>query len=403
MLGFKKRDSLVLYTISFVSLVCMAQLSLFSPSLPEIQKDFGVSNSLNHLLVSISTFFYAFSTLFVGCLETRIRYKTLLIAGLLIFCLGSFVCYLSEHYFHLLLGRIIQGIGCSGPSIAGTAIIVSYFDEVKQRAAFGVISGITNAGFLFVPALGIYFSQHMPWCDDFLILIFLSSFGIILSFFVIPNISEKKINQKISWYTIWCGYKEILTKKVFQYASVAILLAVGSRIFFVSAPIIFIKKSRNLALELGDCETLLSLLLLLLSFSSGWIFKHFGTRNCLRFSVVMAMIFSILMLVVIAKNETSLILVYMIAFVFCLSKIYPGYTFKVLTFNEVPGAVGRIKAIISFSRSILVSVIFMLLGFFDNDSFFGVAFVMLFLLVISFSIIIISMRQPNFYSVWKGN
>lgn len=399
--GFKKNEILVVVAISLSALTSMAQVTLFSPSIAFVQKQFSVGTELTHLLISMSTLFYAFTALTLGAFENYFNTRKMFLVGLITFNAGSFLCYMADDYWMLFLGRAIQGIGAAGPSLAGTAIIAQSFNLVKQRAAYGIIAGIINVGFLFAPALGVYISVYFEWRDDFLILFFLGLFSLLLAYKFLPS-KQETLKSRIKWHDLFEGYERvILDMHTVRYAAIVVLMTAGSRLFFITAPILFLKMFTDEKVQFSVYETIISVILLFLSFWCGATFKKFGTRLCLKVSALFGGVFFVGFISVLIFELNQLWFYFFLMLCYALCRLYPGYTFSTLAYNKIPGSCTRVKALMSFSNSALDALLFQFLGFFSKASFLPLGCLMLILMICSLILMFMAMSEKDFYKNWK--
>ena len=104
--------SLVALLTSLIALSIDAML----PALPQIATDLAV-NDPNDVQLVIGLFLLgnAFGQLLFGPMSDTFGRKPVIVAGLSLFLIGCFVSVLADSFSTLLLGRVLQGIGASGP------------------------------------------------------------------------------------------------------------------------------------------------------------------------------------------------------------------------------------------------------------------------------------------------
>jgi len=153
--------------VEFIALMAMLtslvalSIDAMLPALAIIGDELN-SESAQQTFLVVSIFFVGMSIgqLFFGPFaDARGRRLTILV-GLIIFLLGTLVCYLAKSIEVLLIGRVIQAIGASGPRIASMAMIRDlYVGESMAR----VMSFITVV-FILVPMVAPLIGQVvMHW------------------------------------------------------------------------------------------------------------------------------------------------------------------------------------------------------------------------------------------------
>lgn len=151
---------LVALLTSLVALSIDAMLPALDVIGAELNSD---SAQQTYLIVSIFFIGMAFGQVFFGTFaDARGRRLTILV-GLLIFLVGTAVCYFATNMYWLLAGRLIQAFGASGPRIASMALVRDlYVGDAMAR----VMSFVTVV-FILVPMLapltGQLVMQNFGW------------------------------------------------------------------------------------------------------------------------------------------------------------------------------------------------------------------------------------------------
>lgn len=135
---------------SFITSLTAAAIDGMLPALGHIAADLQVSDPRNmQLVITLFVFGMVFGEFLFGPLSDAIGRRKAILSGLAIFCAGSVLAMTAQSIEMMLLGRIVQGIGVSGPKIGARALIRDKFsgDEMAR-----MISYIYMA-FILVPML----------------------------------------------------------------------------------------------------------------------------------------------------------------------------------------------------------------------------------------------------------
>lgn len=89
------------FTCVLISLLSGMEVDLFVPSFPELIRAFNLTPPLVQLTLSLNFVAYCICSLFAGMLGDRYGKRPILLVGLLIFVLGSFLC-MTPHFGMLL-------------------------------------------------------------------------------------------------------------------------------------------------------------------------------------------------------------------------------------------------------------------------------------------------------------
>lgn len=135
---------------SLVTSLTALSIDAILPAMSEIGRALSVSDAKDTQLI-VTTFILGmvFGELFFGPLSDAYGRKRMILAGLLIFGLGTVVAMTAGSLEQVLIGRIIQGIGVAGPKIASRALI----RDVYAGAAMARILSFIFMVFILVPML----------------------------------------------------------------------------------------------------------------------------------------------------------------------------------------------------------------------------------------------------------
>lgn len=166
-----KSRSLVgfVFRISFLTSLTALSIDTMLPALPAIGESFGVENSNNlQLIITLLFFGMLFGELVFGPLSDSLGRKRALGVGIVIFCIGTVVAMTAASLQMLLLGRVIQGIGVSGPKIISRAMIRDQFEGKNMARVFSFIMTIFICIPMVAPILGQIIVELAGWRAIFL-------------------------------------------------------------------------------------------------------------------------------------------------------------------------------------------------------------------------------------------
>ncbi len=158
-----------LSTIEFVPLAALLMslvalsVDAMLPALPVIGADLEVARTNDAQLVVTALFIgLGIGQLVFGPLSDSIGRKPAIIAGLTVFMIGSLVSAFATTFETMIVGRILQGIGASGPRSVTMALVRDQFSG-KQMAR---IVSFIMAVFILVPAIAPAIGQVILWFGD---------------------------------------------------------------------------------------------------------------------------------------------------------------------------------------------------------------------------------------------
>ncbi|WP_018697597.1 multidrug effflux MFS transporter [Amorphus coralli] len=154
----------------FISLLAlMMALTAFSvdimlPALPEIGDAFSVTDE-NHrqLLVGVYMLGFALGQIIYGPFSDRFGRKPILYVSLTVYLVGTVLCMLAPEFGHLLIGRLVQGIGCGGPRVIAIAIVRDRFEGRGMSRVMSFVMMVFIIVPVIAPSVGGAIGAFGPW------------------------------------------------------------------------------------------------------------------------------------------------------------------------------------------------------------------------------------------------
>ena len=141
--------------LSLVTSITALTIDAILPALRQIGEALAVADPKDtQLIVSFFILGMVFGDLIFGPLSDAIGRKNAIQAGLLIFVAGTIVSMTAASLEQMLLGRVIQGIGVSGPKIASRALIRDLYEGRAMARIMSFIFMVFILTPMLAPALG---------------------------------------------------------------------------------------------------------------------------------------------------------------------------------------------------------------------------------------------------------
>jgi len=164
--------------MALISSLTALSIDMMLPAFPDIGATLGVSNPNNlQFLITLFMFGMFFGELLFGPLSDAFGRKRVLVFSVAIYCLGTLAAMFAPSIEMLLMGRIIQGFGVSGPKIISRAMIRDQFEGSRMARVMSFVMTL----FVFIPMIAPAVGQ--------VILLITNWRGIFLFFLVVAVIA----------------------------------------------------------------------------------------------------------------------------------------------------------------------------------------------------------------------
>lgn len=189
-------------------------IDMYSPSLPNVQHDFGSTTSEIQLTTSFAMIGLALGQFFFGPLSDAFGRKKVALTILVIYLLASLIAVFTTNLYFFLFLRLIQGLMAGGSIVIAKASVGDKFsgDEMaKMLTSLMVVNGIIT---IIAPLLGGFALTISTWRSIFIILTIITLIVIIGVFMKMPT--SNKAEQTTSNYSrIFKDFGALLKKPSF--------------------------------------------------------------------------------------------------------------------------------------------------------------------------------------------
>ncbi|EJQ97787.1 multidrug effflux MFS transporter [Bacillus cereus] len=224
-----------------IILVAFPQISetIYTPSLPDISKALHVSNNEVQLTLSVYFAGFALGVFFLGWLSDIIGRRRAMLLGIVVYGVGSFLCFIASSIEFLLLSRFIQAFGASAGSVVTQTILRESVDGHKRHVMFAQISAVIAFTPAIGPLIGGFLDQMFGFKIVFLSLVVMSVGIFLYTFVSLPETKTDTVTDKINVFLV--AKRLITNPKVVTYG----LLIGGANgvlfSYYAEAPFIFIE------------------------------------------------------------------------------------------------------------------------------------------------------------------
>ena len=178
------RRRLCLVILALSGFVTSFGAHVVAVNLPDYAEKVGFGALMIGLLIAVYDFAELFAKPAAGFIADRRGMRVTLLAGLIVFVLGSLL-YLVVPANLLLIVRFVQGLGAAALSTVSIALVGRFFVEGRGRA-FGIYNAVKGAGYVLAPTAGAMLATREGFGSVFVASAALGGLAFVLTF-VLPN------------------------------------------------------------------------------------------------------------------------------------------------------------------------------------------------------------------------
>ncbi|PKL60252.1 MAG: hypothetical protein CVV33_03630 [Methanomicrobiales archaeon HGW-Methanomicrobiales-4] len=194
-----QRDILVIFSVSLSTFLGMVAMSGINISLPVIVEEFNTAISHASWIINGYLLVMAGFIVIIGRLADRRGLKRTFLEGILIFTIGSLLCFISWDLNSLIGSRIVQAIGASMFIASGPALIATQVSVRNQGKGQSINTAFSPIGAAVGIGIAGLVTEYVGWRYIFLLSIPL---GIVIYLIGRTILTEVRLNTKVSPFDI---------------------------------------------------------------------------------------------------------------------------------------------------------------------------------------------------------
>ncbi len=204
------------FTLLMALLMSIVAISIDAllPALGIIAGDLQLANP-NHAQYLIVGIFggMAVGQLIAGPLSDALGRKPVLYGGVALYLVGSVICYSANTLDGLLLGRVVQGLGVSGPYVSAVSIVRDKFSGRQMAKIMSLIMIIFMAVPAIAPSVGQAVLLYTSWHGIFVLYIIYAIVVGTWIFFRLEETLPKDMRIPFHVGNIMDGFREVFTTR----------------------------------------------------------------------------------------------------------------------------------------------------------------------------------------------
>jgi DHA1 family bicyclomycin/chloramphenicol resistance-like MFS transporter len=200
------------------SLVALS-IDTMLPALSQIGSDLNSpSMQYTHMIITLFFFGMAFGQLAFGPICDSYGRRFGVYLGSLIFCLGTLICMAATTMEVMLVGRLVQAFGVSGPRIATMAMIRDIYVGDRMARVMSFIMVVFIMVPMMAPIIGQAILRYFTWHYIFAFFFVMVIVSVVWLILRQPETLAKADRRKLTWGEFVSASQFILThRQVWPY------------------------------------------------------------------------------------------------------------------------------------------------------------------------------------------
>ncbi|MGJ5805765.1 MFS transporter [Streptomyces europaeiscabiei] len=176
-----------------LGVICLAQLTVLldntvlNVAIPSLTEELGAGTSDIQWMINAYSLVQSGLLLTAGSAADRYGRKKMLIAGLVLFGIGSLMAGLAQSTGQLIAARAGMGVGGALLLTTTLAVAMQIFAPEEQPKAIGIWAAVNALGFAAGPLLGGLMLGHFWWGAIFLINLPVAALGVVAVIALVPE------------------------------------------------------------------------------------------------------------------------------------------------------------------------------------------------------------------------
>lgn len=226
----EQRNAPHLNTLILLTAMSVLSLNMFLPSLAAIADEFGVDYGVANLSMGGFLVVTAVSQVIIGPLSDRYGRRPVVLAGMVVFTIGSIWCFRAQDIGGFLSGRMLQAAGVVGIALS-RAVVRDMHGPKEAASMLGYISMVMAIAPMTGPTIGGFLHEAFGWRSNFAVYA-LIGFGLL--WLTWRDLGETNTNRAATMGEQFATYPELLKSRRFWGYALCSSLSVGAFYIYIT-------------------------------------------------------------------------------------------------------------------------------------------------------------------------
>lgn len=226
----EQRNAPHLNTLILLTAMSVLSLNMFLPSLAAIADEFGVDYGVANLSMGGFLVVTAVLQVIIGPLSDRYGRRPVVLAGMVVFTIGSIWCFWAQDIGGFLSGRMLQAAGVVGIALS-RAVVRDMHGPKEAASMLGYISMVMAIAPMTGPTIGGFLHEAFGWRSNFAVCA-LIGFGLL--WLTWRDLGETNTNRAATMGEQFATYPELLKSRRFWGYALCSSLSVGAFYIYIT-------------------------------------------------------------------------------------------------------------------------------------------------------------------------
>ncbi|WP_418138920.1 Bcr/CflA family multidrug efflux MFS transporter [Marinomonas sp. RS-M-Aa-14] len=294
----------IILVLGLLSGLTPLAIDAYLPSIPTISKSLNTDIGLVQMTLSIYLLVFAFMQILFGPISDAIGRRKVVVGGLGIFAIGSFLCALAQSYEVLLVGRAIQAFGGAAVAVCVPALVKDGLSINQFAKAMSMIMLVMALAPLAAPIIGGAILTVLSWHYIFVLLGVLAIVAVLLFLRTIPETLPVEKRTPFSFLNAIRNYITLLKNhSVMGYIIASAFYFAGMMSFITGCSFVYIEIYHVNPAHFGFLVGLNVISMMFASTINGRYVEKLGTEVLSKYAIYIPLVASILMIVLSLFNH----------------------------------------------------------------------------------------------------
>jgi DHA1 family bicyclomycin/chloramphenicol resistance-like MFS transporter len=232
--------------LAFLTMIGPLSTDIFIPSMPAMAVTFRTSAA--GVQSTLVTYFigFALAQLIHGPVSDRVGRRAVLLAGLALYTLASFVCIVAPSIEALAAARFVQALSAAAPVVLGRTIVRDLHAGVKAGHLLSVMASIMGVVPILAPALGGILEVNFGWQSSFWVMTFVGVVGFAVVAVLLPETMRERA-ERLTPASIARSYGVVARLPLFRVYAALVCFAYAGLLIYVGASSFIVQKHYGLS------------------------------------------------------------------------------------------------------------------------------------------------------------